>query len=493
MFSNYNSLGFNNPYFYLENGTFKIYKNFPETIANFPEEKKIDPAAVVEMFNKEFVLGDRTLLQNIKKTPWLAQPNSSLNAWDYDLAPKHGMQNTEEGVVAKMLFEKIVAEIEQYIGDKKKIGILLSGGMDSRMVAGALDYLIQKGKIGNVKVTALTWGNSNTRDVVYAERIAKRLHWEWKHYQVTAADLLNNIKEAAINGCEYSPIHLHAMPQIRDDNDLEVILGGSYGDSIGRAEYGGKNVRFLESLLNNISNVSSLFRQNVYEKTLVDINTDVQTYHQLFPREEIYMQNELDYQLHYMRRMLNPCMDVFNQKMEFYQVFSSPEVYGFMWSLHPEKRNDKVYKYMLQEFVTNLEDIPWARTGLCYGATNGVPDTYLKRHHTYVGIIQNEILKDIKSSVLTEDFKKIGIFRYKSIETLFFLIKHFPINSLYYLEKVIWLASLAEMIKLYKINDKEKAADFKFDSDQFSFIVAYSKRYLRNRTGFYLRKLKVIR
>jgi asparagine synthase (glutamine-hydrolysing) len=204
------------------------------------------------------------------------------------------------------------------------------------------------------------------------------------------------------------------------------------------------------------------------------------------------MQNELDYQLHYMRRMLNPCMDIFNQKMVFCQVFSSPEVYGFMWSLNPEKRNDKVYKYMQREFVTNLEDIPWARTGIGFGEKNGVPDTYLKRHHTYVEIIQNEILQDIKNCVLTEDFKKTGIFRYKSIKILFTLIKHFPMNSLYYLEKVIWLASLAEMIKLYKINVKEKEAIPKLVSSEYSIVKEYLKRYLRNRTGSYLRKFKLI-
>jgi asparagine synthase (glutamine-hydrolysing) len=492
MFKYYNNLGFNNPYFFIEKGKFKVYKKFSQTIENYSEEKNIDPVAVIEMFNKEFVFGDRTLIQNIKKTPWLAKPNKSLDTWEYDIAPKHGMRNIEEKEIAKMLFEKICNEIEHYIGDKKNIGILLSGGMDSRMVAGALDYLIKKGKIVDLKVTALTWGNTNTRDVVYAKRIAERLNWQWKHYTVTAKDLLNNIKEAAIYGCEYSPIHLHAMPQIRDDNNLDILLGGSYGDSIGRAEYGGKNVRFLESLLNNIKNVSGLFRQNVYAESLNDINKDVQTYHEFFPREEVYMQNELDYQLHYMRRMLNPCMDIFNQKMVFCQVFSSPEVYGFMWSLNPEKRNDKVYKYMQREFVTNLEDIPWARTGIGFGEKNGVPDTYLKRHHTYVEIIQNEILQDIKNCVLTEDFKKTGIFRYKSIKILFTLIKHFPMNSLYYLEKVIWLASLAEMIKLYKINVKEKEAIPKLVSSEYSIVKEYLKRYLRNRTGSYLRKFKLI-
>ena len=491
MFKNYNSLGFNNPYYFIEEGKFAIHQNFSKAMKSYHGEKNIDATAALEMLNKEFIFGDRTVIENVNKTPWLAKPNTNLDAWEYDLAPEHGKEDLDEEEIAKILFKKICNEIELYIGDKKNIGILLSGGMDSRMVAGALDYLMKKGIINDLKVTAVTWGNSNTRDVIYAKRIADMLNWSWKHYPVTGKDLLNNIKETAIYGCEYSPIHLHAVPQIRDDNDFEVILAGSYGDSIGRAEYGGKKVSFLEPLINNIHNVGFLFREKIYQKSLKRAKEDIESYHKLFPRKEAYMQNELDYQLHYMRRMLNPCMDLFNEKMEFYQVFSHPDVYGFMWSLSPQKRNDQVYKHLLKEFVTNLGEVPWARTGLPYGVKEGITDNHLVRHHTYVQIIQHEILDDIKDSVLTEDFKKLGIFRYKSIEILFKLIKQFPINSLYYLEKVTWLASLAEMTRLYNIKGKEVVTGFAFN--EYEVIYEYMQRYIRNRTGAYLRKFKMIK
>ncbi|MEO5777861.1 MAG: asparagine synthase C-terminal domain-containing protein [Flavobacterium sp.] len=491
MFRNYNYLGYNNPYYFTKEGKFEIHQNFPKAIAQFPGEKVVDPAAAIEMLNKEFFLGDRTVIENLNKTPWLAKPNTDFNHWEYDEAPKHGSLNIEEKEIAKILFQKICDEIALYVGDKKSIGILLSGGMDSRMVAGALDFLMKNNKVSNLKVTAVTWGNSNTRDVIYAKKISERLNWEWKHYPVTAEGLLQNIRETAIYGCEYSPMHLHAIPQIRDDNDFDVILAGSYGDSVGRAEFGGKNIRHVEPLLKNIHNVSSLFRDDVFEDSIKKIENDVTSYHKLFPRDEKYMQNELDYQLHYMRRMLNPCMDLFNEKMEFYQVFSHPDVYSFMWTIHPDKRNDDIYKHMLLEFVTPLDDIPWARTGLKYGEKTGIPDEYLKRHHTYVHILQKEILEDIKKMVLREEFKSLGIFKYKSIEILFKLIKYFPLNSLYYTEKVAWLASLAEMSRLYKVkgNPQLKKAEF----NEYSIIYEYMKRYSRNKAGYFLRKLSLIK
>ena len=48
-----------------------------------------------------------------------------------------------------------------------------------------------------------------------------------------------------------------------------------------------------------------------------------------FPEKEPYIQNELDYQLHYMRRMLNSCMDLLTEHCDFYQVFTHPDVYGY--------------------------------------------------------------------------------------------------------------------------------------------------------------------
>ena len=353
------------------------------------------------------------------------------------------------------------------------------------------EYLIKNNIVKDLKVTALTWGNLGTRDVVYAKIIAERLNWEWKHYTVTSKDLLQNIRETAIYGCEYSPIHLHAIPQIRDDNNFDIILAGSYGDSVGRAEFGGKNVRIVDPLLKNIHNVSSLFYENIYQESIKKIENDITSYHALFPRGEKYMQNELDYQLHYMRRMLNPCMDLFNEKMEFYQVFSHPDVYSYMWSIDPEMRNDSIYKHMLIEFATPLDDIPWARTGLKYGENTGTPDTYLKRHHTYVQILQNEVLDDMKKLVLTKELKSLGIFKYKSLKILFFLMRYFPLKSLYYAEKIAWIASLAEMTRMYNIKTNRKSPKISFN--EYFIIYYYMKRYLRNKTGQVLRKIGLLK
>ncbi len=451
MFKYYNHLGFNNPYYIIQDGKFKIFNSLTDIPDNKNCTREIDPVSVIELLNRNYILADRTIIKNINKTPWLAKPNPELNDWIFHKIKKHDKVDIPEEKIASTLFEKICNEIRVYIGEKKEIGVLLSGGMDSRIVAGAIDYLVKTKKLNNIKVTGLTWGNKNARDVVYAKEIAKRLNWKWKHYIVTANDLLNNITETAISGCEFSPIHLHALPQIRDDNDFDIIIAGSYGDSIGRAEYSGKHVSEIKSLLDDISNVSKLVSPEIFNNSVGYIKSDIEKYHLQFPEKEPYMQYELDYQLHYMRKMLNPCMKILTPKMEFCQAFTHPDVYEYIFSINPKRRNNLIYKHMLNMFTTKLDDIPWARTGYKYCHENGKPDIYFKRHHSYPHIIQKEIYNEIKSLVLSDEIKQINVFDKSSLKTLLFLIKHLPQDNNYYTEKIIWIASLAKMVKIYNV------------------------------------------
>jgi len=353
--------------------------------------------------------------------------------------------------------------------------------------------LIKTYKLEGLDVTGLTWGNEGSRDVVYAKEITKRLNWKWKHYTVTAKNLLDNITETAIHGCEYSPIHLHAIPQIRDDNqDLEVILAGSYGDSVGRGEYSGIKVRFIKPIFQNISNVCGIINQSIFNNSLKNIENDIKSYHEQFPEKESYMQNELDYQIHYMRRQLNSCMGLLSGKMEFHQIFTQPYVYGYMWSINPEKRNDLIYKYMFQEFKTKLNDIPWARTGIPYYNKKGKPDPFQKKHHSYVNLIHKVIFKEIKELILSEEINKLGVFNQTNLKFLLKLIKYIPSNNLFYLEKIIWIASIAKMVKIYNIQiiKFEISNPYKTNINWISVLIEYTLRIIRIKISF-IKKIKI--
>lgn len=489
MFKNYNHLGFNNPFYIIKNGKFHIYKTFSEAIQNYPYIAEIDPVSVIELLNNNYILADRTIIKGISYTPWMAKPNKEMNSWEYYDLPQHGNLDISEDQIAEVLFNKICNEIINYVGDKTKIGILLSGGMDSRMVAGALDYLLKSRKLKNIEVTALTWGNDGSRDIIYANEIAKRMGWKWKNYKVDAKAILQNITETAIWGCNFSPIDLHGIPQIRDDNkELEVILAGSYGDSIGRAEYFGWKIKNAPSIKKKNSNFGYIIADDVYKNYIFNVDDDINAYHQIFQTTNPIARKEHDLQLHYMRRMLNPCMNLLNsENTKFYQVFTSPDTFGFMWSVSLKKRNDLIYKYMYKLFVTPLEDIPWSRTGLKYGEKKGNPDPFLKDHHNYISIIQNELLDELENIIFSSSLFKLNIFNKKSIFKIFNLLKKYPVNNLLFLNKITWLASLSKLIDLYDIKTNEPL----YESKDHNFIITYEyiESALRKKIGPYLKNI----
>src|SRR5690606_28543901 len=114
-----------------------------------------------------------------------------------------------------------------------------------------------------------------------------------------------NLEITIQNGSEYSPIHLHAMPQLSVKKDeVDCFLAGSFGDSIGRAEYSGVKVKNLKKIYAK-SNNFSLIKKSLVDKYFDTSIAEIDRYHKLFPQEKKYMQYEQDYQLHYMRKMLN--------------------------------------------------------------------------------------------------------------------------------------------------------------------------------------------
>ena len=461
----YNHLGSYSPYYFISaEGKILIDSNFPEIVSRFVSPLAIDPVAVIEVLNKRYMLGDRTIIKDIFRTPWMAKTNSKPTSWNFYQIPMHQEKSENEKYIAKILFELTCKEIKTYIGSAKKIGILLSGGMDSRMVAGALDCLIKTRQVNIDGVTAYTWGKPESRDVVYAKEITKRLHWNWKHFVVTASDLWENFIIAGYRGCEYSGLHLHAIPQIQKIINDDVLLVGSYGDSIGRAEYEGKRAEHLAPMIKGSRNFGGLVKNKAFKKAKNLWQIDIDQYHQRYPENKSYQQNELDYQIHYMRRMLNPCFEVLNDTVPTYQVFTSPAIFQFMWSLKPECRNDKVYLHMIDLFQTPLKDIPWARTGLLYGTREGEPDKYTKSHNSYNSYLQYELLDRISSRVLSDRVISLNLFNTEAIKVLLNLVKKHPENNFDYLERLTWLVSLDFFLekypKLYVESEEDNYLDY---------------------------------
>jgi len=480
-FKYYNYLGFHNPYYVLENNKFVINDD-QRTLLNSINKPTLDSAALLQVLSNGFPFGDRTLIKQIKKTPWMAKPNGNYNEWQFFDVPKHDELIVDEIEISNKFYSLLEAELLSYIACHQHIGILLTGGMDSRIVAAVLNNVIKEQKVTGKSVTAMTWGMESSRDVVYAKRISKLFGWEWKHLVVDVDQMKENIDLCIESGCEFTPIHLHAMSQVTKEINLNCVIAGSFGDSIGRGEYSGTKVKDLNPLHESLSNFGGLLKKDLFISAEKDVHVDIDFYHEKFPAEKLYQQVEQDLQLHYMRRMLNSCMNVINRTVPLYQMFSSPEVFGYIWSLSPDVRTDLIYRCLLEDFCPQLLEIPWARTGLRYPENVGSPDQFKKQHHSYGKMIRESFLPNIEDNLKKNRDITEKLFNFKSVMSLIKNCKNYPINGSYvYEEKLLYISTVLTFIETNNIfiDERETREDWRnaFKNDLLYKMKYFYKKY----------------
>ena len=162
------SLGGDYPY-YIESRKDKWYNSFDNAIKDIEEKDRyVDLVSIAEIVCKSYVFSNRTLIQNITRLPWMAKGHPNDN-FIYHEIPNHGFEIDTYQNIAKNLKRLLLSELIDFVSNKKKIIILLSGGMDSRICASLLHELQVQNEY-NGDVIAATWGLENSRDVVYAKK-----------------------------------------------------------------------------------------------------------------------------------------------------------------------------------------------------------------------------------------------------------------------------------------------------------------------------------
>lgn len=439
-------------------------------------EVKLDKAALVEKACLPYLLGDRTLIEDVKRAPWMC--SYSNQHWIEESLPVHGTEIPNETEFVSNLKKELLKEADGYVGNSRTIGILLSGGMDSRVVAGIVRELQQDSH--NISVVGLTWGNSNSRDVIYSKRICQQFGWEFIHFPITAETLLNNIQLSAKMGAEISPFHYHAMGSVAKLQGIDVILGGSYGDSVGRAEFSGKHVTKLNSILPKNINRLGLIKSELIKATQQNIFNDAELPNHINTNGSQLRKHEIEQEYHYMRRMLQSCMHVVAEKTPFHQMFTAPGVFSLMWGIEPALRDNEWYSKLLNILPGNLLQIPWARTGKLYHLPKEEQDQYDKQYHQYGLWLRNDLKDEILSSLNSNSIRELGVFNEKSLDALALNWRSAKGVNNNTLDSVVsWFASLEAFIKDNELSPICKAGAYTLsDYYQYTKGATYGALYV---------------
>ena len=440
-----------NHYPYHMKGQHHFHLDIGSALEGIPiEQRKIDPVGIAEILSSGFLLGNRTLVQGVRRAPWMAALDMQ-GKWEFAALPQHGKQKLPMGAVVQKLKRALHREALSYVEGKRRVGILLSGGLDSRIVAGIIREL-QLAHEFTGDIVALTWGLQESRDVIYAREIAQGYNWAWLHFPLGPEILLENIHIAGRLGAEFSPLHLHALPRVREIEGLDAILAGSYGDSVGRAEFSGRHVLQLKPVVPRVLNYLGLMPHKMVISVRSAVLHDAYEYRQRFPREEAWQYRELEQQMHYMRRKLQACMSHVAERIPLFQLFTSPECVSLMWGLAPSIRDNRYYEALLPSLPGRIGSIPWARTGRPLGTSEGEPDHALRYHHNYGKWLRQDLRAAILHLIDSDAIWGLSVFNEKALKRLLKLWPHAETISTNRLDEIIsWLASLAVFVEHYDI------------------------------------------
>lgn len=148
-----------------------VFASECKSILTHPKYRRaIDKEGIINFLGAGYCFGERTLLKDIKLIPQgclLEYENSNLTLrkyWDYSVKPV--TENLKE--LTDRFFFHIDSAFKRCINGEKSVFIPLSGGLDSRTMAGIA-------KTNNLRINGCTVGYKESRDAHYGRSIGRKI------------------------------------------------------------------------------------------------------------------------------------------------------------------------------------------------------------------------------------------------------------------------------------------------------------------------------
>lgn len=373
--------GFKHLYLYQDEHVFMFSPEIKVFQQHDQFDKTLNPHGISDYFVYFYHLSDRTFFRNVRLMP----PASSIKIignkvsvntyWHPVYSNEKKISDLQESIeIGYRLFEQ---SVDRCIGNKKKILVPLSGGLDSRLI-------VSVAAKRSTSITTATFGTSKCLDYRLASKVCNAIgiskpeliSIESAWLQQYAKDLVH------VGECSYGALGVttqHGMAQcIRDE--FEIALNGIYGGhiSFGSPYYNQADIDGDYSSKNRIDRIRRGFNGHRYELLKNALSKKVKAMVREYSDETISQEWERakavsdqyvfrqDYIFIYNR--IRRGMNNINQNAIFFndkQPFASYELFDFYITLSPElAANHFLYKEIFKNKLPILAKIPWQNTGL---------------------------------------------------------------------------------------------------------------------------------
>lgn len=350
-----------------------------------------DPAGLASMLSFGFHLGDLTLLRGVKCLPnaRMVQYRAGMDEmtldsyWAYPYGEAEPWRESE-AEIGEALHEHLKRAVARRMHGANKILLPISGGLDSRTMAGLL-----AGSGFSGEVLAYSYGQASSRDVRYGRAIARKLGY--RHVTIPTPDDLvtRHLEEAAwVFDAEWSaelnwgPRFSHRHASLGDTRDHRV-LSGMFGDLIlGEGAFVGEYRRLCGDDPQPMDRLAAAFFQcnqeygpwaksrplfqaaaaeDAYER-IQEIVSD--TLLPLKSQKPFFALNRSEF-LHRQRRHTATVAQSVEYDRRAITPFLDRDVVDFATRIPYEHLSGKsLYKHMIRDHLPAVAAIPYGKTGL---------------------------------------------------------------------------------------------------------------------------------
>ncbi|MEZ4600286.1 MAG: asparagine synthase-related protein [Syntrophotaleaceae bacterium] len=382
--------GFRRLYYYKDKNVFLFSHELKFFITFYGFNKQINWQSVSDFLRYSYVLGDRTLFQEVSVLPpasclevssnslslcsyWTPRYENSLGLSDLDYAVDQGLSFFQQS-------------LHRRIGNSQKILIFLTGGLDSRLITAVSSQT-------EVDITTSTQGSFFSYEYELAKKVCKTLEIP-PPKRFTASDgwlreYFKNMawqSEAQYGSCGLAWQHgLDNCLGNNFDRMLNGIFGGhlsfgspyfseqdteanySYEQQITRIDKGlnGHRYSYLIPFLNeNIKKIVNDYGCNTIKQEMDRVKN--QSNLPYFQQDALFLYNRIR------RGMIS--IDQNHLYFDDQYPFASYELFGLYLKLKPELLlNHRLYKELYKKHYPDLAKIPWWSTcSDLHGRTDGL-------------------------------------------------------------------------------------------------------------------------
>lgn len=379
------------PIYYADNNGYILFGSETKAIIQDRDFKKIvDDRAVAELFSLGFIMGNKTLFRGIELLP----PASMLTYkdgkilveqyWDYDLNKKY--DNYSEEYYIEKLSKFVLQAVERRMKKNNKkeennrIGVLLSGGLDSRTIVGSIDKKYYP-------IHTFTYGKLYCGDAKFAHMISDKLGTIHHYYELKPEYFIDRVEnvvyltEGMLNIFNANFLLSDTLEKMSEFTD--IVLHGYLGDTTTGNRFAGRSFVLINhkdnfKILTDVSSylpvefLRNLFDKNYFRQIEKDLN---------FSKDYvIQMGNNIitskDRLMYYLlrernRRIIAVGFSFMRNILEDRTPFTDNDYIDFILKVpNAYKIEQRIYKKMILSTFPDLRDVPCQSTGIPLYKTN---------------------------------------------------------------------------------------------------------------------------